>query len=468
MPVPSPWKFLPVPAWPEIRFGSVGGTRKVAEMSGDFNPNLPGRAASQAARLLEVLRHLEGEVAEGRPADAALTRFLRQHREMGSRDRRLVSTTAFACFRWRGWSGSVATEGPIAAVRAALLDGLQAAPDALVHLATGTDLAAALDAPPGFQGLDDRAAWVSKAWKPGARPADLVPAWAAESLAVAGDADRAVFTARWIEALQDRPPLWLRADGMTGGDLAAAVRRLGPTAVAHARLESAVRVDGHPALPDLERDTGAKFDVQDLASQVVGAVCAPQPGESWWDACAGAGGKTLDLRSRMANRGYLRATDVRPRALGEARRREDRLGRAGIDWRVHDAALPPPDARTFDGVLVDAPCSGLGTWSRAPDARWRTGPADVDRLAKTQGAILGNAAGAVRPGGTLVYAVCSLTRAETHGVVDAFLAERPDFAPAPVPHPLHGGPPAARLWVWPWDGPCIGMFVARLARVPAP
>jgi len=437
-------------------------------MADDFNPHLPGRAASQAARLLEVLRLLEDEVAAGRPADSALTRFLRQHPEMGSRDRRLVSTTAFAGFRWRGWAGTVAEDGPVAAVRAALLDGLQSAPDALRHLAAGTDLAAALETPPGFQGLDDRAAWVSKAWKPGARPADLAPAWAAEALAVPGGANRSAFLARWLDALQDRPPLWLRADGIPGGDLAAAVRRLGPTAVAHARLESAVRVDGHPALPELERVVGTAFDVQDLASQAVGAVAAPQPGQSWWDVCAGAGGKTLDLRSRMGNRGYLRASDVRPRALGEARRREERLGRKGTDWRVHDAALPPPDARAFDGVLVDAPCSGLGTWSRAPDARWRTGPADVERLARTQSAILRAVADSVRPGGSLVYAVCSLTLAETHGVVDAFLAGRPDFAPAPVPHPLHGGAPDARLWIWPWDGPCIGMFVARLVRTPRP
>ncbi len=433
-------------------------------MDGDFNPNLPGRAASQAARLLEVLRHLDGEVAAGRPADAALTRFLRQHPEMGSRDRRLVSTTAFACFRWRGWTGTVGADGPAAVVRAALLDGIESAPDAIKHLTAGTGLADAVAAPPAFQGLDDRAAWVSKGWKPGAHPADLAPAWAAEALSIPDGVDRAAFVTRWIGALQDRPPLWLRADGIPGGTLAAAVRKLGPTAVAHARLESAVRVDGHPALPELEREIGAKFDVQDLASQVVGAVCAPRAGQAWWDVCAGAGGKTLDLRARMGNSGYLRATDVRPRALGEARRREERLGRRGTDWRVHDAALPPPDARRFDGILVDAPCSGLGTWSRAPDARWRTGPDDVARLAQTQASILHSVADSVLPGGALVYAVCSLTRAETVDIVDAFLAARPDFAPDPASHPLHNTTPAAHLWVWPWDGPCIGMFVARLAR----
>jgi 16S rRNA (cytosine967-C5)-methyltransferase len=439
--------------------------RRVPEVNEGFNPNLPGRAASQAARLMEVLHLLEAGVAAGHPADSALTRFLRQHPEMGSRDRRLVSSTAFACFRWRGWTGAVATDGPIAAVRAALLEGLRAAPDALKHLAAGTDLAPALDAPPGFQGLEDRAAWVSKGWKPGARPEDLAPAWALEALATPDGTDRAATAGRWLASLQDRPPLWLRAEGIPGSSLVEALRTRGHAALAHARLAGAVRVDDHPSLPELEREIGPRFDVQDLASQAVGAVCAPGPGEAWWDVCAGAGGKTLDLLARMGGRGHVRAGDVRPAALAEGRRRALRLGRTGVDWRVHDLAThPPSDTRKFDGVLVDAPCAGLGTWSRNPDARWRTTPADVARLATTQSAILGHAADAVRPGGTLVYAVCSLTRAETLDVVAAFLAARPEFAPSPVPHPLRDAAPAPHVWILPWDGPCIGMFIARFTR----
>lgn len=428
-----------------------------------------GRAAAQARRLRAIISLVESEVAAGRPADAVLTRYLRDHREMGSRDRRLASSSVFSLFRWRGWAGSAAEVGPAAIIRAALIEGLVSVPDALHSMAHGSTLDSCLDDPPGFQGLDDRAAWVSKHWKPDAVIADLVPDWVPSQLMRMAGTDGGFPLQRWIESVQTRPPLWLRAEGLTGADLAGAVGTQGMCATPHDRIPRAVRVDGHPLIPELEKRIGPRFWVQDLASQAVGEVCAPRPGESWWDVCAGAGGKTLDLLARLQGRGFVRATDIRESALTELRRRVERCkGPASsdtmTDFRVHDATTPAPDDRRFDGVLVDAPCSGIGTWGRNPDARWRTPPDAAETCARLQLDCLIRAADAVRPGGALVYSVCTLTHAECDGVVDTFLERHPDYRPAPIPHPLTAGPAVDRVRVLPWESDCIGMFIVRFTR----
>jgi 16S rRNA (cytosine967-C5)-methyltransferase len=134
--------------------------------------------------------------------------------------------------------------------------------------------------------------------------------------------------------------------------------------------------------------------------------------------------------------------------------------------RAHDATRPLRDGEAdFDGVLVDAPCSGLGTWGRNPDARWRSGPDAVAGAARRQRALLAAAARAVRPGGRLVYSVCTLTGAETAQIADAFAGAHAGFAPDPFPPPLGGdAPPADRCGIGPWEGPCAGMFIARWLR----
>jgi 16S rRNA (cytosine967-C5)-methyltransferase len=122
---------------------------------------------------------------------------------------------------------------------------------------------------------------------------------------------------------------------------------------------------------------------------------------------------------------------------------------------------------SFDGVLVDAPCSGVGTWQRNPDSRWTTTPQDVAELAVRQLSLLRSAARAVKPGGRLVYAVCSLTRSETSSVAAEFSATAPDFSPATLPAAFHRGSVAAnpgQLWIWPQDWRGNGMFVAVWRR----
>jgi 16S rRNA (cytosine967-C5)-methyltransferase len=176
-------------------------------------------------------------------------------------------------------------------------------------------------------------------------------------------------------------------------------------------------------------------EVQDEGSQLIALLTDARPGMRVADYCAGAGGKTLALAAAMGNRGRLTACDVSaPRLEGAVRR----LRRAGVD-NAERHLLEPGDrwakrrAGTFDRVLVDAPCTGTGTWRRNPDARTRTGPEDLRELVAKQAAVLDAAAGLVRPaGGRLVYATCSLLPEEDEDQVRAFLGRHPGFAPLPL------------------------------------
>ena len=204
------------------------------------------------------------------------------------------------------------------------------------------------------------------------------------------------------------------------------------------------------------------FQIQDLASQMVGHACAPGPGETWWDACAGEGGKTLHLSDLMGNKGLIWATDRSVRRLGLLKKRAGRAGMFNYRGAVWTGTGPAPFKTKCDGVLVDAPCSGVGTWQRNPHARWTTTLEDVAELAAVQAALLARAAPSVKPGGRLVYSVCTLTRSETTAVADAFEAAHPDFEPAPVAISAQSSP---RVFLLPEDLNANGMFIAAWKRI---
>jgi len=162
--------------------------------------------------------------------------------------------------------------------------------------------------------------------------------------------------------------------------------------------------------------------IQDEASQLIAHLVAPKPGERLLDLCAGSGGKTLHLAALMGNRGSITAVDLQSERLRMLREEAKRLGVAIAETRTGDAAAPIDSFRdTFDGVLLDAPCSGLGTLRRNPEIRWRIAPADINRCMKLQNLLLARAAEYVRPGGRLVYSVCTVTPEEDEMVVGKFL-----------------------------------------------
>lgn len=332
------------------------------------------------------------------PADAVLRAELRARRSLSPDKRRRVSEAVFAYYRWLGWLDRAA------ALASQLRDAL---------------------------GFRREFAECPQSFADAELMARAIPAW------VSGFMD---VTPAWARALQADPVLWLRARPGDGRALAA---RLGHCRVAGSgRLTDALRYDGPEDLfltPAFQR---GEFQIQDLHSQAVGWLCDPQPGETWWDACAGEGGKTLHLADLMQNRGLIWASDT---AEWRLKRLKLRARRAGVfNYRLvrWDGGERLPTRTKFDGVLVDAPCSNLGTWGRNPHARWTTTPEDVRELVELQGRLLEHAARALKPGGRVVYAVCTMTREETSGIAVRFAAQQPGFAPVHLPNPLAATDPA--------------------------
>lgn len=242
--------------------------------------------------------------------------------------------------------------------------------------------------------------------------------------------DRVGFEAaeRWTRFDNATPALTLRANRLQGSRevLQSTLESAGVETVPTRYSPDGLEVTAGNPLTALE-DRGG-FVVQDEASQLVPLVVAARPGERVLDLCASPGGKTTALAADMNDSGLIVAADVRPGRLALlARTVAASQARRVAIVRVPTSG-PLPFAATFDRVLVDAPCSGLGTIRRDPDIRWRRTESDLTTLAGAQAVLLARAAAAVRPGGRLVYATCSSEPDENEAVVDAFLAAHADFA----------------------------------------
>lgn len=353
-----------------------------------------------AARVQAAIDILDAVIAaaarQGASADRIAAEWFRARRFVGSKDRRAIRELAWNAIRACG-------EAP-ASGRAAMLR-LAADDSALPALFDGSTYGPAPIAPgePAAAG-------------------GIAPRWLEEALAVSGlDADEQ-------GALLGRAPLDLRANRLkvTRDELAARL----PVVAERTVAPDALRLPAGTAAESWPEFAQGLFEVQDTGSQLACAALAVQPGESVIDLCAGAGGKTLALAAALENRGHLLACDVdRPRLS----RLPERAARAGAiaETRLLDpdreAAMLADWAGRADAVLIDAPCSGTGTWRRNPEARWRLSPNAIARYAATQARLLRVAADLVRPGGRLTYIVCSLLDAEGADGVAAFLAERQDW-----------------------------------------
>jgi 16S rRNA (cytosine967-C5)-methyltransferase len=221
-----------------------------------------------------------------------------------------------------------------------------------------------------------------------------------------------------------------------------------------------LRVPGRPAIARSRAYQKGLVEVQDEGSQLVALMVGARPGERVLDLCAGACGKTLAIAVTMENKGRIVACDIHDRRLADAATRLRRADVHNVQRRLITGARDPWLDRhkaDFDRVLVDAPCTGTGTWRRNPDAKWRVTPADLDELVALQASLLDAGARAVRPGGRLVYATCSVLDAENGAQVEAFLARHPEFSVVPVPEAWAEQPGTA----CPVPGPYLELTPAR-------
>jgi 16S rRNA (cytosine967-C5)-methyltransferase len=360
------------------------------------------------------------------PADLLLRQTLARRKQLSRADSAWISRAVFSYFRWLNWLD--ATQ-PLARQ---IEQALSLADDFAMNASTLAD-------------------------------ADLlkaVPEWTPSVLEA---------SPAWLRSLQAEPVLWLRV--RRGMELEVAAKLTPCERPPGSAWTQALRYDGQEDLFRDELFQAGAFEIQDIASQAVGLICAPVPGETWWDACAGEGGKTLHLSDLMGGKGLVWSSD---RAEWRLQRLKQRAARAGcFNYRnvLWNGGRKPPTRTRFDGVLVDAPCSGLGTWGRNPHARWTTRAEDVTELAAVQKELLDHVSRSIVPGGKLVYAVCTLSREETVEVADAFTASHPEFEPLPFGNPFAPDAPAVdRLMLWPQDTGGNGMFVAawrRRADLPA-
>jgi len=431
------------------------------------------KARSQSRAAIAAVRWLFDTVWGGKkPADRMLAAYLREHRELGSRDRRTITELFYSLCRWWGWFKPLAPTGANAdddawirpLLAALLMENLDCPELARVWFTAVRIHWSDLQEMPPEPCSAKRATWLVGKLGNVRGPADLkqealVPWWVPQELECPKPFSSLV---SW---LQKRPPLWLRIQVPSQDHVIRELEHSELVARKHPRLRNAVSLlKPRVNLMTLPVYSEGRVEVQDLASQAIGHVCAPQPGQRWWDACAGGGGKSLLLSQLMNGKGTVVASDIKASKLDELKRRARRAGYSNIttwEWKGKDV---PSQKATFDGVLVDAPCSGSGTWRRNPAARWVTAREDIPRFAALQEEILGHAATGVKPGRLLVYATCSMFRRENEDVVRTFLAKHQEFRLESFTNPLTGDPTSGMVQFWPWDGDCDALFAARMRR----
>ena len=356
-----------------------------------------------------------------KPADAALREVLREMRNLPPFDAAEVSRSVFNYYRWHAWTRE--DRGADAAMHSArkLADRFRNDPNS-------------------FQVAELRS--------------KVVPAWTLDAM----DVNEA-----WLRSLQCEPTLWLRAKR---GMREVLMRGL-PGLEQPDSLTDAFIFAGEMDLFRTPEFHAGEFEIQDIASQAVGWLCDPKPGETWWDACAGEGGKLMHLSDLMQNKGLIWASDRAEWRLQKLKRRAGRGKAFNYRAALWDGGAKLPTKTRFDGVLVDGPCSGVGTWQRNPHARWTTTLNDVQELAVVQQNLLGHVAKSVKPGGKLIFSVCTLTKAETTGVMEHFNSSQPEFEPMALPELKSNGRALATgssLTIWPQDMGGNGMFIAGWRR----
>ncbi|MDR2164741.1 MAG: RsmB/NOP family class I SAM-dependent RNA methyltransferase [Zoogloeaceae bacterium] len=352
-------------------------------------------------------------------ADGVLSRYFRAHHALGHADRGVIAETVFDTLRHRR------TLEARCRVNAGMVTPRRLLLAALARRQRGKARNAPADT--------DERAWLARAEnfdETTLSPAERLelPDWLHERLhSTHGEETRAL-----AEALNRPAPLDLRVNTIRQSRKAVLARLAAERIAATPGRFSpfAIRLEGKPALTRHPLFLSGTIETQDEGSQLLGLLLNPKRGETVADFCAGAGGKTLLLGALMRGSGQLYAFDVSEKRLAGLKSRLERSGLSNVhpQWLESERdAKVKRLAGKFDKVLVDAPCSGLGTLRRNPDLKWRQTPETITEFARRQAAILVAAATLARPGGRLVYATCSLLPEENDAIVDAFLTTHPAF-----------------------------------------
>ncbi|QYM80628.1 RsmB/NOP family class I SAM-dependent RNA methyltransferase [Horticoccus luteus] len=383
-------------------------------------------AGSQRQILLALLARLQPHWHRDRNLPARLDPLLKGDRRFGSRDRRLYRELIYTALRLLPEVEPLLADNPDEAVRRLAWAAAETPATRNFRAAFATGETYAAD------------------------PVRLLPGWFRAHCPAA-------FEPLQAAALATRAPLWLRLQTDDASAVIAEFAALGWTVESAPLLPSALRLGADVDVTKTAAYARGAIEVQDLGSQFLLQTVGIEPGGMWLDACAGAGGKTLQLARLLGPSGRVDATDVRSAALDELVVRVRRAGLANI--RRVDAP-----AATYDGVLIDAPCSGSGTWRRAPHLKWSTTPDTIERARTVQLALLHQHAAHVRPGGRLIYTTCSLSHRENDDVVSEFLVSAPEFTAAPFARDFGGTPTATGLTILPATHDSDGFFVASLQR----
>lgn len=424
-----------------------------------------------SARLAATLEILEQIEITPRPADSLVSGYFRARRYIGSKDRAAVSVLTYAVLRHQArlnwW---LEKEGLAATPRSRLLTYLL-----LEEKRTAAELDGLFDGKPFAPALLSKEEKTHLGKLKGhtlhhpSMPESVAgecPDWAAASLRTRFGKN----LAKELAALLEPAPLDLRINPLkiTREDALKELKKSGLKVDETPFSPWGLRVRERPSLSTIALLKNGAIEIQDEGSQLVALLLDPKPGERVVDFCAGAGGKTLALSALMKNKGRIMACDILEKRLKRSGERFRRAGLHNIETKPLSSERDPWVKRhkeTFDRVLVDAPCSGTGTWRRNPDSRWRLLGPGLEALLPLQASILESASRLVKSGGRLVYATCSLLPEENEKQIERFLDNHPDFRLLPASECLDCLPKTGNfLSLSPAAHETDGFFAAAMMR----
>jgi 16S rRNA (cytosine967-C5)-methyltransferase len=381
-----------------------------------MNPNI---AANQQRLFLEFVAQLRPHVRRDSSLPRRIKELFARHRAIGSRDRKLYRELAYTWLRFLPWIDPLLDRDAALAAKITAWLAPELKPTSAYRAAHAGDW------PPVPDSLAGKAAALSSLLSAlSFEPTALLPGWFKEHCPAA-------FESPHLDAINSRANVWVRIQSNDRNLVIDEFKAQGWTFEAPAGFPDALCLPPNAEVAASDAYRRGFVEVQDFGSQLVLAHAPPPLAGRWLDACAGAGGKTLQLARILGANGHVDATDIRLEILEELR---DRAQRARLD----NIAIVRQPADRYDGVLVDAPCSGSGTWRRQPHLKWYVKPETIAAFTKTQLEILAANAPRVKAGGLVIYATCSMSHHENRDVAAAFLRDHPNFQAEPPPQ-NHGG-----------------------------